>query len=150
VQTIRISDRTYRLLLTRAESFEDTPDDVILRLLEGSHERPASEPRDASRGRAAPGSILPEQAYWRPILTIIEEAGGSMPATDVIEAVWERLRDQFTPRDLERQRLGEMRWRNRVRFARLRMKERGLLSDSSPRGVWEITEAGRGYLARAQ
>jgi restriction endonuclease Mrr len=100
--------------------------------------------------RAAPGSILPEQAYWRPILAIIDEAGGSMAATDVIEAVWDRLHDQFRPRDLERQRLGEMRWRNRVRFARLRMKERGLLSDSSPRGVWEITEEGRRYLARTQ
>jgi hypothetical protein len=149
VRRIEISDETYRHLLAHAESFDDTPEDVIVRLL-GRSDPTAESAIASTTRRAVPGSILPEQAYWRPILTIIDEAGGSMAATDVIEAVWERLRDQLTPRDLERQRLGEMRWRNRVRFARLRMKERGLLSDSSPRGVWEITEEGRSYLARAQ
>src|SRR4051812_41831521 len=44
---------------------------------------------------------------------------------------------------------GEVRWRNRTRFARLRMKERGLLSDMSPRGIWEMTDAGRGYTSRS-
>jgi len=149
VHTIRVSDDTYRELLARVESFEDTPEDVIVRLL-GAPGR-AAESSAAARGkRATPGSILPEKAYWRPILGIIDEAGGSMAATDVIEAVWDRLHMQMTPRDLERQRLGEMRWRNRVRFARLRLKDRGLLSDSSPRGIWEITEEGRSYLAAGQ
>lgn len=49
-------------------------------------------------------------------------------------------------RDRETLRNGEVRWRNRARFARLRMKERGLLSDTSHRGIWEITELGRAYL----
>lgn len=40
-------------------------------------------------------------------------------------------------------------WRNRARFARLRMKERDPLSDASHRGVWEITPLGREYLAQA-
>jgi hypothetical protein len=149
VRTIRVSDDTYRELLARVESFEDTPEDVIVRLL-GTVVRAAAPGEAAGSGRASPGSILPEKAYWRPILAIIDEAGGSMAATDVIEAVWDRLHTQMTPRDLERQRLGEMRWRNRVRFARLRLKDRGLLSDSSPRGIWEITEEGRSYLATAQ
>jgi hypothetical protein len=146
MHTIRISDETYRQLLARAESFDDTPEEVIARLL-GTSDHAASPADATSPKRATPGSILPEQAYWRPILAIIEEAGGAMAANDVIEAVWERLHEQMRPRDLERQGLGEMRWRNRVRFARLRLKERGLLSDSSPRGIWEITEEGRGYLA---
>ncbi len=145
MHTIHVSDATYRELLARAESFEDTPEDVIVRLL-GTRMSPATS-TEAGGKRATPGSILPEKAYWRPILAIIDEAGGSMAATDVIEAVWGRLHTQMTPRDLERQRLGEMRWRNRVRFARLRLKDRGLLSDTSPRGIWEITEEGRSYLA---
>ncbi len=149
MRTIAVSDETYRELLARAESFEDTPEDVIVRLLGRSEPATGAASAPATQ-RAAPGSILPEQAYWRPILSVIAEAGGRMAATDVIEAVWDRLKDELTPRDLERQRLGEMRWRNRVRFARLRMKERGLLSDASPRGVWEITDEGRRYLARAR
>jgi len=150
VRDIRISEELYRQLLAHAESFDDTPEDVIRRLLGHSGETPDPTAAAATTSRAAPGSILPEREYWRPILAVVAEAGGSMAATDVIEAVWERLQDRLTPRDLERQRLGEMRWRNRVRFARLRMKERGLLSDTSPRGVWEITEAGRAYLASGE
>jgi hypothetical protein len=149
VHTIHVSDATYRELLARVESFEDTPEDIIVRLL-GIPAGAAASREIASGKRATPGSILPEKAYWHPILAIIDEAGGSMAATDVIEAVWDRLHTQMTPRDLERQRLGEMRWRNRVRFARLRLKDRGLLSDSSPRGIWEITEEGRSYLTTAQ
>lgn len=42
----------------------------------------------------------------------------------------------------------EVRWEMRVHFARLRMKERGLIADDSPRGTWEISDAGREYLAR--
>lgn len=146
---IEVTEDTYKQLLARAESFEDTPEDVIVRLLGERKRTGAARPAQAA-GRAAPGSILPEKAYWRPILSVIAEAGGHMAATDVIEAVWDRLRDQLTARDLERQGLGEMRWRNRVRFARLRMKERGLLSEDSPRGVWEITDEGRRYLAQAE
>jgi len=52
----------------------------------------------------------------------------------------------FNSRDLEVLKNGEIRWRNRARFARLRMKERGLLSNESPRGVWEISDIGRAYL----
>jgi restriction endonuclease Mrr len=56
------------------------------------------------------------------------------------------MHEQFTDRDLEGLEQGEVRWRNRVRFARLRMKERGLLNPASRRGVWEISDAGRRYL----
>jgi restriction endonuclease Mrr len=58
------------------------------------------------------------------------------------------MQDVLTPRDFEPLKSGEIRWRNRARFARLRMKELGLLSDSSHRGIWEITESGRQYLAK--
>lgn len=99
-----------------------------------------------SQSRAAPGSILPEHEYWKPMLEFIVEAGGSAPAGEVIGALGERLRGSLTSRDQERLETGEVRWRNRVRFARLRMTQQGLLSDASPRGVWQVTDAGRSYL----
>jgi hypothetical protein len=147
---IQINDSTYRRLLAKAQSFEDTAEDVIVRLLKGSDDAHddgdgGSAPR---RGRrASPGSILPEREYWVPILRILDSAGGAMPANDVIDEVGRRLHDRFSSRDFEELHMGEVRWRNRTRFARLRMKERGLLNEAAPRGLWEMTDAGRRYLA---
>jgi hypothetical protein len=148
---ILLSESAYQRLLRRAVSFEDSPEDVILRLLEQ-----AEDPNDPTpvrvreqTPRAAPGSVLPVSGYWIPILELLDEAGGSAPSNDVIEQLEGRMKDLLTSRDFEPLKSGEIRWRNRARFARLRMKERGLLSDASHRGVWEITDAGREYLAGA-
>jgi restriction endonuclease Mrr len=96
--------------------------------------------------RAIPGSILPEREYWLPILEVIEQLGGSAAASDVIEALEGRMKGMLKLRDYEKLSMGEIRWRNRARFARLRMTERGLLSKESHRGIWEITDTGRRYL----
>jgi hypothetical protein len=152
MQTIELSDPTYRLLLGHALSFGDTAEDVILRLLEhpdgsGSAAVLPDRPEPPRRGaRATPGSILPVRAYWKPILALIVERGGSAPASDVIDALELRMKDMFMPRDLEQLDAGEIRWRNRARFARLRMTQQGLLSNESHRGMWELTDVGREFL----
>jgi hypothetical protein len=97
--------------------------------------------------RAIPGSILPEREYWVPILDILDRFGGSAAASDVIEALEVRMKGMLKPRDYEMLDMGEIRWRNRARFARLRMTQQGLLSDESHRGIWEMTSDGRSYLA---
>ncbi|HWI95285.1 MAG TPA: winged helix-turn-helix domain-containing protein [Solirubrobacterales bacterium] len=146
---IELSSSVYQRLLRKATSFDDTPEDVIGRLLD---ETGAGDPDTNSsallrnQAPAPPGSILPVGAYWLPILGILAEAGGSAAANDVIDALAERMGDELKDRDRETLRNGEVRWRNRARFARLRMKERGLLSKTSPRGVWEITDLGATYL----
>ena len=150
---VDLSDSTYRELLRRSVSFDDTAERVIKRLLEitcdGGSDPRASEHRPPGPRRANPGSILPERAYWLPILGVIADAGGSAASTDVIDALSERLGGSFTDRDRDVLAMGEVRWRNRARFARLRMKERGFLNDQSPRGVWEITDVGRQFLEAA-
>lgn len=127
---------------------------MVKRLLdevEGVSEDAAEEGPDKRFGsRATPGSILPEREYWVPILQILREAGGSAQANDVIDALGPRMEHRLTPGDYEVLRMGEIRWRNRARFARLRMRERGLLSDESPRGIWEITSAGDRYLSEEE
>lgn len=148
---IELSSPVYQRLLRRSVSFGDTAEDVIGRLLdqvEGGAD-PVINDSNAllqNQAPAPPGSLLPIGAYWLPILGIIAEAGGSAPANDVIDALGERMDDVLKDRDRETLRNGEIRWRNRARFARLRMKERGLLRDTSPRGVWEISELGDAYL----
>jgi len=43
-----------------------------------------------------------------------------------------------------------IRWRNTARWARQWLVREGLLTSDSPRGVWEITEAGRAHLREHQ
>lgn len=155
---LNISEATYQRLHTHALSFDDRPEDVILRLMEqaegadGGASAPSSpsSPRPGAPSRAAPGSLLPLTAYWVPILSFLEEHGGSAPSNDVLDALEEEIEGLLTAKDKEPIRSGAIRWRNRARFARLRMKERGLLSDSSHRGVWEITDEGRRFLRDSQ
>jgi predicted CopG family antitoxin len=149
---IELSDPAYRRLLRQSTSFADSAEDVILRLLDQAEHSENIQPHlhlpnQRELSRATPGSILPEREYWRPILSIIAEAGGSAAASDVIDVLGERMKDAFKARDLDLLKMGEVRWRNRARFARLRMREQGLLSQTSHRGLWEITDAGHRYLA---
>lgn len=95
------------------------------------------------RKRAPKGSLLDETAYWDPILRALEENGGRLAASEVIERVGELVDDQLKPMDRETLETGGVRWHSRVQFARLRMKDEGLLNPSSPRGVWEISDLGR-------
>ncbi len=149
---IQISDDTHTRLLRLVRSFEDSADDVICRLLDDFEDLDdsgrASVPHSGGR-RASAGSILPEGEYWLPLLEVIALAGGELPANDAITKVGNRLRDRLTPHDYENLEQGGVRWMNRTRFARLRMKEQGLLDPDAPRGVWRITDAGRAYLARS-
>ena len=149
VHKIELTSTTYRRLARQADSFDDTPEDVIRRLLDLAEK---SDDREVARDdlddshRAVPGSILPEQEYWLPVLRALVEAGGAARANDVIDRVGALVADRLTVADREPLKIGEVRWRNRVRFARLRMRERGLLKEDSPKGIWEITEEGRRYL----
>jgi hypothetical protein len=155
VHMVEISEATYNRLLRRAVSFGDSPEDVIVRLLDAAGTFEGSSVQNVqqdigghhpTRPRAVPGSILPEREYWRPILEILDERGGAAPASEVMERLGERMNGVLTPRDYEDLSMGEVRWRNRARFARLRMTEQGLLSRASHRGIWELTDAGREYL----
>jgi hypothetical protein len=82
-------------------------------------------------GRAAPGSILSEGEYEAPILLELLERGGKGHTTEVINTVGERLEGELTELDRDRLDTGEIRWRNVCS------------SPGSPRGIWELSEAGR-------
>lgn len=152
MRKIDIDDDVFQLLQEHAEPFTDTPNSVLRRLLRvgaggvvagGASARPRG-------GRAAPGSILPESEYEIPILRELVDRGGKGHATDITNAVGERLADRLTELDREPLDSGEIRWRNRVQFTRLTLKDRGFISPFSRRGIWEITNAGREFLAQAE
>lgn len=147
---IEVDHDVLELLRENAEPFTDTPNSVLRRLLgidpRGSSGSASSRPAKTQPRRASPGSILPEFVYEIPILEELVSRGGSGHATDITDAVGERLADRLTDLDRERLDSGEIRWRNRVQFTRLTLKQLGLIASNSPRGIWEITDAGRSYL----
>jgi hypothetical protein len=106
---------------------------------------------EGTRSRAPKGSLLDERAYWKPILEILASSdGGRAPAREVVDRVGEVVDERLTPLDREQVSSGGLRWHTRVMFARLRLKDAGLLKRDSPRGVWEISDAGRQALAEGR
>ena len=109
--------------------------------------RPRRAPDSRSRRtRTRRGVLTPQPAYCRPILQALVELGGSAPKSVVIDKVGELMAAVLTSADRTPLPSGELRWRNRAAWARLVLVRQGLLSSSSPTGMWEITEAGRRWL----
>lgn len=104
---------------------------------------------DASATEPLPrGRKTPRRAYRVPILRALVEAGGAARTARVLDRVYELMQHRLNDYDLQMKPSGrEPRWRNTAQFERLRMVREGLLADDSPTGIWEITEAGRRYLA---
>lgn len=95
------------------------------------------------------GLRTPQESYRLPILEALEELGGSASVSEVLDRVHEKVKDRLT--EYDRQPLpvsGEVRWRNAAMWCRYDMVKEGLLAGDSPRGIWEITPAGRAELSR--
>ena len=97
--------------------------------------------------RAKTGTILHEAAYELPMLGIISEHGGRAAAREVLDELGTRLDGQFTEVDRHELASGDVRWRNRAQFVRLRLVEQGDMVKDSPRGMWELSEQGQRRLA---
>lgn len=118
--------------------------------------RDTAEPTDAEGiapkryfGRAKRGTRTPEPDFRRPILEVLRDAGGSMSASDALDAVGRRMSHQFTEVDLQRLPSDDktLRWRNTAQWSRNVLADDGHI-DRSVRGVWTITPSGRAWLER--
>jgi predicted transcriptional regulator len=153
-RTIKVDDDVWQALSNLAEPLVDSPNSVLRRvLLDSAQFDSGTLVRDSTSGtrrRNRRGELLPETEYFLPILRALDERGGRAPTREVLDAVGKQVKDRLTSGDLEPTGNGnEVRWEMRVHFARLRMKERGLIESTSPRGTWEISTAGRKYLTAA-
>lgn len=106
----------------------------------------------AKRTRAAHGTLLPESEYELPILRYLDQHGGRAPSREIIDAVGQELDQQgrLDPADKETLSSGEVRWKSRAAFVRLRLVERGDLDGQAPRGTWQITNQGQQRVAAAK
>lgn len=172
---VEIDDDILDELKRHAEPFVDTPSTVLRRLLglgasngagdspthagprehpEAGHRRGRSSKSPGSRSkaprmpRAKTGTILSEDEYDVPILEILADHGGRAPSREVLDELETRLGGKLTPVDRSELATGDVRWRNRAQFVRLRLVKQGDMVADSPRGVWELSEQGRERLRR--
>lgn len=96
------------------------------------------------------GLRTPEAAFRLPILEALVELGGSASISEVLNRVYEKMKNQLNEYDYQPlpSTPNELRWRNTAQWCRATMVKEGLLTPDSPRGIWEITEAGRTELTR--
>jgi hypothetical protein len=88
-----------------------------------------------------------KEDFYVPILGALIDLGGTARADEVLEKLEDTM--AFGSHDLKARAAGPIRWKHIAHQARHDLvHEKGFLSPLSPRGVWEITEAGRNYLAR--
>ena len=100
-------------------------------------------------GQAPAGPLTPNEAYILPILRALVAAGGSARASAVTASVYAEMAPRLTERDWAPRKSSPKcpAWENNIHWCRNKLREKGLLKSGSPHGVWEISEAGREYLA---
>jgi hypothetical protein len=167
--SIDIDDELFDVLKHEAEAFVDTPNSVLRRLLgiDTNGHKPAETPQASTpaepnkrtpgkkstksakagkRKRAPRGSLLPESEYEIPILRYLADHGGRAPSREVVESLDSVMGDRLTEADKQPLNSGEIRWKSRAAFVRLRLVEAGDLDGDAPRGTWQITDQGRARL----
>ncbi len=113
-------------------------------------EEEQSNDSPSERSRLTRGQRTSEDAFYLPILKALDEMGGSAHIKDVLARVGQLMKEVL--KEVDYQPVSSdgnlLRWRNTAQWARQNMVYKGLLKNNSPRGFWEISEAGRQYLAK--
>jgi hypothetical protein len=155
-QWIEIDDEVMAKVQAQAKPFVDSPNDALRGLLDlgpaseaSCAPLPTTEP-PVRPARAQSGELLPMAEYELPVLRAVSQAGGSAWRAEVRDAVEAALAERLTALDRVPLQSGQIRWDNRLGFARLRLIERGHLRSNSRRGLWELTDAGIEELGRLE
>jgi len=99
-----------------------------------------------------PGLRTSPEDFRYPVLEALVRLGGASRVRDVFQVIEEIMSDQLNIYDYHPlpSDPNSVRWKNTVSWARYEMVQEGLLADDSPRGHWEITDAGREALKHAK
>jgi restriction system protein len=113
--------------------------------LDAADSSSAPEKARTSFGRLQRGLRTPEAAYYHGILQAVAELGGRAKMNDILVRVEQLMQGKLAQVDYQPLNSDPEvpRWRNAAQWARNAMVKEGLLKDDSPRGIWEISQAGR-------
>jgi hypothetical protein len=162
---IHIEDDVFEGLQTLAKPFVDTPSTVIRRLLEDrkvlsksgdgepSSLDAASEANVASKGRFDPSNKGQDRSTCLTVQQVCEtfllyvlltEFEGKAKKAEATQAVVKLMTTHgfFKPADLEQESSGETKAEYIVSWTRNALKDTGMISQDSQRGIWELTSKG--------
>ena len=111
-------------------------------------DRKTAQKQRQNLGRLKRGMRTREEAYYLPILQVLEQMGGSGKVADVLDRVGKKMKGVLKKADYEplASSPDNLRWRNAAQWARNSMVNEGLLKKDSPRGIWEISDKGKDHL----
>lgn len=142
--TIRLDPDVFAGLQKLAQPFVDSPSMVIRRLLE---ERGVLKKEIKVVKAAKTAVALTPQALYEQYLlqALLREFDGRAHKRDVTHAVIKRMMKDghIGAADQELVKTGETKAENTLTWARNALRTRGLISRAAPRGIWELTPAGR-------
>lgn len=110
------------------------------------HERNAGTSNAPQPQPQTSDTPLPRERYALPILRALDQFGGSATTNEVLGAVRQLMAEELRPVDLSRRSGRHFYWDNRAQDMRRELVNKGLMKGNSPRGIWEISDAGRDYL----
>ena len=95
-----------------------------------------------------PDTPLPRQCYGLPILKALVELGDSSATNQVLQQVFQLMEADNELRAIDKSRRsdGQYYWDNRTQDMLRELINKGFMKDDSPRGIWEISNAGRNHL----
>lgn len=150
---IRITDATWERMKKHARPLEDTPEDIVRRALdalEGRETKPEAKRRMGRPSKRDSEEKLPQKELREPLLLTLHNLGGSASLTEVRQAMLPRINGRLNPADHEPVSNGDPRWWNATCWERSDLVKEGLLSSSSPRGVWTLSDLGKAEAAAIQ
>ena len=107
-------------------------------------------PRDKKKTyrKLQKGLRTPDEVFKVPILQALENLGGSAKKSEVCVELEKLMKDQLNVYDWQSlpSNKKSLRWKNTAAWARQTLVKEDFLSSASPRGIWEITEAGKKHL----
>ncbi len=104
--------------------------------------------RDKKKKTYPRGIKTPEKDFVIPILETIEELGGAGSVKEVLQKVFEKMKDRLNDYDLKAipSHPDRFRWESTAMWCRQSMVDDGFLSSEAKRGLWILTEKGKDRL----
>jgi hypothetical protein len=141
---ILIDDDVYEGIKKLADPFEDTPNIVIRKLLI-KYGIISAKPKNAVTPRSINEQLTPQWVYEEWLLYILwHQFSGKATKVEATEETINAMNDYslLGEADSKKVSTGEARAVNTIAWGRNRLKEKGLISAGSPRGIWELTNKG--------
>jgi hypothetical protein len=140
-----LDDDVITALQNLAVPFQDSPSDVIRRLLNNTVSKQSTQLLIKERSeRPQRENMTSQNVYAEYLLKCIRAAGGSIDSTTGARKVLEMMIDDniLTETDLATMQNGKMRAENMVTWAIRKLKQTGKLGKSAKRGTWSLTKRG--------